>query len=68
MINTSLQKAFLRHNCKSSRLSRQDKTTIIEQINNDGIFQLKGAVGKGALKLRISEPTVYRYFSRNSKK
>lgn len=64
MIDTSLQNALLRLNLPSTRLGQAEKAQVIEQINSDGVFQLKGAVAKVATRLRISEPTVYRYLSR----
>lgn len=48
-------------------LSSEGKEQVIERLNDEGIFLLKGSVPKTAAALGISEPTVYRYL-KNLKK
>lgn len=64
LIENSLIKAINNHDCEVDRLSAVEKSKIIEQVNNEGIFLLKGAVSKAAQMLNISEPTVYRYLGK----
>ena len=64
LIEASLKKAIGIYNCEVNRLSYSEKEKIIEQVNAEGIFLLKGAVSKAALMLNISEPTVYRYLGK----
>lgn len=66
MIDGSIQNAFSTCGCDGSQMNHVEKLKIIELIDSDGIFRLKGAVGKVALKLGISEPTVYRYLNKIS--
>lgn len=42
-------------------LSKELKLEIISNLNDKGIFQIKGAVARVAEILNISEPSVYRY-------
>src|SRR5699024_9724285 len=44
-------------------LSKEARIEIVEQLEQKGVFQLKGAIGKVAQLLNISEPTVYRYLN-----
>ncbi len=44
-----------------SHLKQEDKMEIVSQLNEKGIFMLKGAVSEVAEKLEISETTLYRY-------
>ncbi len=62
MMNASIEKALAKLTNKS-RLSRDDKMRVIEEINREGVFLLKGAVATVAKHLKLSEPSVYRYLS-----
>lgn len=49
-------------------LSKEARIEIVEQLEQKGVFQLKGAIGKVAQLLNISEPTVYRYLNEVNQK
>lgn len=46
------------------RLSSNEKIEIVRELNELGVFLLKGGVSHVANSLRISEPTVYRYLQK----
>ncbi|MDD4569880.1 MAG: PAS domain-containing protein [Tepidanaerobacteraceae bacterium] len=46
------------------RLSPDEKTSIVQQLNDKGVFLLKGAVSSVAKMLKVSENTVYRYLNK----
>jgi len=46
------------------RLSPQEKIEIVRELNELGVFLLKGGVSQVAVALSISEPTVYRYLQK----
>lgn len=46
---------------KQTPLNKELKIKIIRQLNEKGIFQIKGAVSQVAKILNISDPSVYRY-------
>ncbi|WP_251417251.1 MULTISPECIES: helix-turn-helix transcriptional regulator [Paenibacillus] len=46
------------------RLSPQEKIEIVRELNELGVFLLKGGVSQVAAALSISEPTVYRYLQK----
>lgn len=48
-------------------MSQQEKTDIVVELYEMGLFHLKGAVPQVADALKISEPTVYRYLNQIKK-
>jgi predicted transcriptional regulator YheO len=48
----------------TDRLSPQEKIEIVKELNEQGVFLLKGGVSQVAAALSISEPTVYRYLQK----
>lgn len=42
-------------------LTKDTRLEIVRTLEQKGIFQLKGAIGKVAKLLKVSEPSVYRY-------
>lgn len=51
----------------SDRLTQDEKILIVKQLNEKGIFLIKGAVSEVALKLNCSDATIYRYLSKIGK-
>lgn len=49
------------------RLTQEEKMRIVKQLNDKGVFMLKGAVSEVAEKLKVSEATLYRYIRAVSK-
>jgi predicted transcriptional regulator YheO len=46
------------------RMLAEEKMQIMHQLNQKGIFLLKGAVSEIAKHLKVSEPTIYRYLNK----
>jgi len=46
------------------RMTIEEKTKIISQLYEYGVFMLRGAVQEAAKKLAMSEPSVYRYIKK----
>lgn len=61
MVDIRIEKVLEAYPVALADLSKEDKITIVTDLNNEGIFLLKGTVGKVAHSLNISEPTVYKY-------
>lgn len=51
----------------ADRLTQDEKISIVKQLNEKGVFMIKGAVSEAALKLNCSDATIYRYLSKISK-
>lgn len=58
LIIESIEPEFLK---KSSSLNQKSKIKIIKNLQEKGIFRIKGAVFQVAKVLLISEPSIYRY-------
>lgn len=46
------------------RLSMDERIQLIEKLDEDGLFLLKGGISALAERLGVSEPTIYRYLNR----
>lgn len=44
-----------------NRMSTQEKTEVITALNDCGVFNIRGSVQEVAIKLQMSEPSIYRY-------
>jgi predicted transcriptional regulator YheO len=45
------------------RMSPEEKMDIVKRLSDEGVFLLKGSVGKVASRLKVSEATAYRYLN-----
>ena len=46
------------------RMTIDEKTKIISELHDYGVFMLRGSVQEAANKLSMSEPSVYRYIKK----
>lgn len=49
------------------RLTQDEKISIVQRLNTDGFFLIKGSVSELSIRLNCSEATIYRYLSKISK-
>jgi len=61
---TVLKKVLVDNNIPIDRLTQNERVNIINILNRQGIFMLKGAVCEVAKQLYCSEPSIYRYLSK----
>ncbi|SDN07488.1 Predicted transcriptional regulator YheO, contains PAS and DNA-binding HTH domains [Dendrosporobacter quercicolus] len=47
----------------AEKMNQKEKIEIVEQLNEQGLFMVKGAVGHAARWLRVSIPSMYRYLN-----
>ena len=47
----------------SDRMIAEEKMQVVKKLNDRGLFQLKGIISTVALKLNVSEATMYRYLN-----
>lgn len=59
--NSIIAKTINSINILPERMSIEEKVNIVQELNNKGVFLLKGSVSDVAEQLQISETTVYRY-------
>ncbi len=60
-VGGALNAIVTRMDIDAAHLTPKEKQHIVKQLNEEGVFILKGAVAEVAKNLSISEPTVYRY-------
>ncbi|PRR78682.1 YheO-like PAS domain protein [Clostridium liquoris] len=60
---TVLQKVLADENIPVDRLTQDERLSIVDILNQKGIFMLKGAVSEVAKQLHCSEPSIYRYLN-----
>lgn len=61
-ITTNRIKALaIKNRIDPARLSKEERIDFIRQLDDEGIFLLKGAIEKTAEALNLSKPSVYRY-------
>lgn len=46
------------------RMSVDEKVDVVKQLNEHGLFLLKGGLSELARRMQISEPTIYRYLNK----
>ena len=64
MLSSLVTKAVEKAGVSPQRMSRQEKTKIVQELSEQGVLTMKGAIVEIAQQLGISEPTVYRYLNR----
>lgn len=60
---TVLQKVLADKNIPVDRLTQDERLSVVDILNQKGIFMLKGAVNEVAKQLHCSEPSIYRYLN-----
>ena len=59
----SIETAIKNIGISPERLAQDEKIEIIKELNNNGVFLLKGSVSEVASQLKVSEATIYRYLN-----
>lgn len=61
---SSIESIIAAYGVPPERMSAEEKTEIVRQLNEKGVFLIKGEVGRVAKYLNVSDATVYRYLSK----
>ena len=67
MIANALPDYITENGIPVDRLTQDEKIAIVKQLNEKGVFMIKGAVSEAAFKLNCSDATIYRYLNKISK-
>ena len=59
-----IDKRLAEYPVEPKRLSMKERIQVSHDLNEDGLFLLKGGISALAERLEVSEPTVYRYLQR----
>lgn len=63
LIDSVLTSSFLSENIAPSRLTKEEKLLVVDELNQKGVFMVKGSVGQVAQQLHCSEASIYRYLN-----
>ncbi|MPW26126.1 YheO-like PAS domain protein [Alkalibaculum sp. M08DMB] len=64
----SIYKVVQGYGIPPERMDQDEKIKIVYELNEKGIFLIKGAVSEAALALKVSEATIYRYLGKLKKR
>ncbi|MGL4820870.1 MAG: helix-turn-helix transcriptional regulator [Bacilli bacterium] len=64
VLTSTIEQALSSYNVSPERMSPCEKQDIIRTLHDQGVFLLKGGVSAVAKRLKMSEPTVYRYLQK----
>jgi len=66
IVQKRIAESIAKRGVNPSRLSIDEKVSIVHQLNEEGLLSVKGAVGEIAEQLSVSVPTVYRYIKKEN--
>ncbi len=64
LVRASVEEIIRSSGVPAERMTMDEKIAIVERLNEDGVFYLKGTVSEVAEYLSTSEATIYRYLSK----
>lgn len=64
LANSIIHRTINKLNIPPERMSIEEKVKIVHELNDSGIFLLKGGASDVANELKISETTIYRYLNK----
>jgi predicted transcriptional regulator YheO len=63
VVDTGVQNLIAKYNVAVDRMSAEEKCAIVQELRENGIFKIKGAITKVAAILKTSDSTIYRYLA-----
>lgn len=63
VVDDAIDKLLVKYNVSPERMSSEEKSAIVQELRENGIFKIKGAITKVANHLKASESTIYRYLA-----
>lgn len=66
MVVNTIQEELAKYNVEPTRLSQNEKLEVVSNLDQKGIFLVKGAIAELAGFLHTTETTIYRYLNKLS--
>ncbi len=63
VVDDAVKKVMAKYKISAERMSIDEKCAIVQELRENGIFKIKGAITKVATTLKASESTIYRYLA-----
>lgn len=67
LMNSLIEEVLENYHTDMNELSPRQKKEIISELNEKGVFLLKGGITEVAKRIEMSEPSVYRYLAKIKK-
>lgn len=64
LIDTYIEKTIQENPIPVERWSKDEKIVALSYLVDEGVFLMKGSVAQVAQKMKLSEPTIYRYLQK----
>jgi predicted transcriptional regulator YheO len=61
LIDETIKRAVAKFNAPATRFNAEEKQAIVRELDDRGVFLVKGSVSELSKKLNTSEATIYRY-------
>jgi len=63
VVDSAIEKVIREYDMPVERMAIDEKISIVQKLNSNGIFKIKGSIAKAASRLQTSESTIYRYLA-----
>lgn len=63
VVDEAVKKLVDKYDISAERMSTEEKCALVQELRENGIFKIKGAITKVANTLKTSESTIYRYLA-----
>jgi len=63
VVDDAVKNLIAKYKISAERMSGDEKSAIVQELRENGIFKIKGAITKVATTLKASESTIYRYLA-----
>lgn len=63
VVDDAVRNLIAKSRISAERMSSEEKSEIVKELREGGIFKIKGAITKVATTLKTSESTIYRYLA-----
>jgi len=63
VVDEAVKKLVEKYDISADRMSTEEKCALVQELRENGIFKIKGAITKVANTLKTSESTIYRYLA-----
>ena len=63
VVDEAVKKLVEKYDISAERMSTEEKCALVQELRENGIFKIKGAITKVANTLKTSESTIYRYLA-----
>ena len=64
MVSAIIDKILNEYSIAPERMSVDEKIEVVKKLSDHGLFMLKGGLAEVAMRMNLSEATIYRYLNK----